>query len=84
MNLGWGAYPSFLGHRESRGCFRCHNRDMRDDAGRWISDDCTLCHSILANGANGPFTNLETPGKKDPLRFEKEYLKQEFLHSFYR
>ncbi len=84
MNLSWGAYPSLLGHRESKGCFRCHNRDMVDDSGRWIADDCTLCHSILANDAPEPFKNLETPGEKDPLRFEKEYLKQEFLHSFYQ
>lgn len=82
MNIGWGAYPSFLGHRETKGCFRCHNRDLVDESGRWIPDDCTLCHSILANDAPGPFKNLRTPGKKDPLRFEEEYLKQEFFHTF--
>jgi len=84
MNLGWGAYPSLLGHREAKGCFRCHNREMVDQSGRWIPDDCTLCHSILAMDAPEPFTNLDTPGEKDPLRFQKEYLKQEFLHSFYQ
>jgi len=82
MNLSWGTYPSLLGHRESRGCFRCHNRDMVDESGTWISDDCTLCHSILATDAPGPFKNLEIPGEKDPLRFEQEYLRQEFLRSF--
>ncbi len=84
MNLEWGTYPSFLGHRESKGCFRCHNRDLQDETGRWIPDDCTLCHSILAEDASGPFQNLETPGEKDPLRFKKEYLRQEFLHSLAR
>ncbi len=83
MNLTWGTYPSLLGHRESPGCFRCHNRDLVDEEGRWISDDCTLCHSILATGGGGPFENLETPGEKDPLRFEKEYLREEFLGSIH-
>ncbi len=84
MNLGWGTYPSFLGHRESKGCFRCHNRDLQDESGEWIPDDCTLCHSILAQDAPGPFENLKIPAEKDPLRFQKEYLRQEFLHSFYQ
>ena len=50
MNIDWGAYPSFLGHSDTPGCFRCHTRDLQDDEGHWISDDCTLCHSILAYG----------------------------------
>jgi len=82
MNLEWGSYPSLLGHRESTGCFRCHNRDMVDPSGQWITDDCTVCHSILAMDAPGAFKNLEKPGDKDPLRVQKEYLKEEFLHSF--
>ncbi len=82
MNLSWGTYPSLLGHRESRGCFRCHNRDLVDEGGRWIPDDCTLCHSILADEAANPFRNLGTPEAEDPLRFEQRYLREEFLHSY--
>jgi len=82
MNLTWGSYPSLLGHRESRGCFRCHNRHMVDSSGKWITDDCTVCHSILAMDSPGAFKNLEEPGEKDPLRLQKKYLKEEFLHSF--
>ncbi len=84
MNLSWGSYPSLLGHRESKGCFRCHNRDLVSEDGSWIPDDCTLCHSILADGARQPFQNLEKPSPEDPHRFEREYLRQEFMRSFHR
>ena len=81
MNIGWGAYPSFLGHSDTPGCFRCHNRDLQDAEGRWISDDCTLCHSILAYGESTPFAYLEPADEKAPNRPMHEYLRDEFLTS---
>ena len=82
MNIGWGAYPSLLGHTETAGCFRCHTRDLVDDDGAWISDDCTLCHSILANGDPEPFAYLEPADEHAPDRPMHEYLREEFLRSF--
>ncbi len=81
MNIEWGAYPSFLGHSDTPGCFRCHTRDLQDDQGRWISDDCTLCHSILAYGESTPFAYLEPAEEKAPNRPMHEYLRDEFLTS---
>lgn len=79
MKIGWGAYPSFIGHSDTPGCFRCHNRDLQDEEGLWISDDCTLCHSILAYDEPTAFAYLEAPGEKAPNRPMHTYLREEFL-----
>jgi hypothetical protein len=84
MEIGWGAYPSLLGHREAPGCFRCHARNLRDADGRWIDDGCTLCHSILADGHEEPFAYLGEPAEKAPDRAMHESLRSEFLGSFER
>lgn len=49
MNIKWGTYGNHIGHQradEGYGCFRCHNYEMKDDKGRGISQDCTLCHDM--------------------------------------
>jgi NapC/NirT cytochrome c family, N-terminal region len=81
MNVQWGAYPSHLGHRNNGGCFRCHNEDMVDAEGRRVSNDCTLCHSILSFDSDHPFQYL-LPGqeKGDPdykmhMDLQKEFLR---------
>ncbi len=81
MGVEWGSYPSFLGHRGSPGCFRCHSRDLKDEQGVWIPDECTLCHSILAYDENEPFAYLEPADEKAKNRPMHEYLRQEFLES---
>jgi len=48
MNIGWGTYPSHLGHENSPGCFRCHDDEHSTDDGETITQDCDNCHSILA------------------------------------
>lgn len=48
MNITWGTYPSFLGHEAAPGCFRCHDESHVAEGGRTISQDCNLCHSLLA------------------------------------
>jgi hypothetical protein len=84
MNIGWGAYPSFLGHTDTPGCFRCHTRDLQDSDGLWISDDCTLCHSILAYGEPTAFAYLDAADEKARNRPMHEYLREEFLRSIRR
>ena len=81
MRIEWGAYPSFLGHTDTPGCFRCHTRDLQDSEGVWISDDCTLCHSILAFDEDGPFAYLEPAPEKSRNRPMHIYLREEFLAS---
>jgi hypothetical protein len=54
MKIGWGTYPSFLGHDASPGCFRCHDGDHAAAGGEVISNDCTLCHTLLAQDEKDP------------------------------
>ncbi len=53
MKAKWSAYPNFMGHVESMGCYRCHNDNFVSHDGHVISKECTLCHSIKAQGPRG-------------------------------
>lgn len=48
MNVGWDTYPDHLGHERSPGCFRCHDGDHATAGGETISDDCEICHAVVA------------------------------------
>jgi len=48
MNVTWGTYPNHAGHRDSPGCFRCHDGEHAAADGEAISQDCDTCHSLLA------------------------------------
>jgi hypothetical protein len=48
MKIGWGTYPNHIGHENSPGCFRCHDEAHKSADGRTISQDCSLCHGLLA------------------------------------
>jgi nitrate/TMAO reductase-like tetraheme cytochrome c subunit len=48
MNIKWGTYPSHLGHTSSPGCFRCHDGEHEGPAGATITQDCEVCHTVLA------------------------------------
>ncbi len=79
MDVVWGSYPNHLGHRNSRGCFRCHNTNMVEESGERISMECTLCHSILAYESDVPFEFLRSSDEVDSTRQEiREYLHGEF------
>jgi len=52
LKASWAAHPNNLGHRDSAGCFRCHNDEMNSDDGESLFVDCQTCHIILAVGEN--------------------------------
>lgn len=54
MKIGWGTYPTFLGHDQAPGCFRCHDGEHKDASGKEISQDCGLCHTLLAVEEESP------------------------------
>jgi hypothetical protein len=82
MNITWGTYASHIGHTGSTGCFRCHNSNMVDNNGNTISEDCTLCHSLLSNQEETPFKYLTEPDTSD-INFEMyKYLRDEFFESY--
>jgi nitrate/TMAO reductase-like tetraheme cytochrome c subunit len=51
MNVSWGSYANNVGHSDPGpssfpGCFRCHDDSHKTRAGKVISQDCGLCHTI--------------------------------------
>lgn len=61
MKIGWGTYPSHLGHRTTtEGCFRCHDDEHatkpegKDAKKKVIGQDCDTCHDVLADGEEKP------------------------------
>ena len=54
MNVWWDTYPNHIGHEQSDGCARCHNRRMRTADREQIGDDCDTCHLVLAEEEENP------------------------------
>jgi formate-dependent nitrite reductase cytochrome c552 subunit len=54
MKITWGTYASKIGHEESDGCFRCHDDEHKTADGKTISQDCDLCHAVLAQEEQNP------------------------------
>jgi len=57
MGIAWGTYGNQIGHRDMStevGCFRCHDEEHKTTEGEAISQDCTTCHSVLAEREKDP------------------------------
>jgi len=54
MKVWWNTYPEHIGHQSSDGCFRCHGRRLRTENRETISNDCELCHTVLAQEESDP------------------------------
>jgi hypothetical protein len=54
MRITWNTYANFAGHRDGTGCFRCHNEMLVQEDGRPISQDCRICHIVLAQEEENP------------------------------
>ncbi|MCD6596674.1 MAG: cytochrome c3 family protein, partial [Bacteroidales bacterium] len=67
-------------HLEFNGCFRCHNDQHKSKEGRFISMDCNLCHTIIAQGVPDTLqvtnynSSLEFVHPNDPYQDWKEML----------
>jgi len=46
QKLDWTSHPDNVGHRDSAGCFRCHDGKHLTASGESIRLECNLCHSI--------------------------------------
>jgi len=46
QELNWQTHPNNIGHRDSPGCFRCHDGEHFNAAGEAVRLECNLCHSI--------------------------------------
>jgi len=46
QNSDWTTHPNNIGHKDTPGCFRCHDGKHLDDQKKAIRLECNLCHSI--------------------------------------
>mgnify|MGYP001501836362 CR=1 FL=1 len=53
MKVSWREFPEQIGHMYSPGCFRCHDGKHKSSNGKVISNDCNICHTILAQSFEG-------------------------------
>jgi hypothetical protein len=66
MKASWKVYPDNIGHKDWPGCFRCHDGlHKTSDGGRSIkANDCTACHTILAQGNGAELDQMTPKGQK--------------------
>jgi nitrate/TMAO reductase-like tetraheme cytochrome c subunit len=64
MRADWRSYPDNLNHKDSAGCFRCHDGLHKSGDGKTKiqSSDCNSCHTILAQGNAEQMTKLNPKG----------------------
>jgi hypothetical protein len=48
MKVTWGTHPNNIGHSSYPGCFRCHDGDHVTHDGTTLTQDCSVCHNLLA------------------------------------
>jgi hypothetical protein len=53
MNVSWRVYPENDQHRDSRGCFRCHDGNHESADRKVVTHECSSCHAILMQGTPG-------------------------------
>jgi nitrate reductase cytochrome c-type subunit len=53
--FSWKSFPNHVGHKDTPGCFRCHDGKHFNEKGEAIRLQCTLCHNL-------PQAMLETGG----------------------
>jgi hypothetical protein len=54
MNVTWNTYPDHIGHKQSPGCFRCHDKKHVTADGEKIEKTCTTCHNVVAEDEAEP------------------------------
>jgi hypothetical protein len=54
MKVWWNTYPNHIGHEESPGCYRCHDKKMRTSERVEITSECDACHTVLADREENP------------------------------
>ena len=57
QKLDWQTHPDNTGHRDSPGCFRCHDGKHISASGETIRMECNLCHSVPANADPSQFVS---------------------------
>ncbi|UCD63909.1 MAG: NapC/NirT family cytochrome c [Candidatus Zixiibacteriota bacterium] len=59
MKTDYRVRENNLSHFVNDGCFRCHNWSMETDDGKGVSNDCSTCHLIVAQGPSETVSELQ-------------------------
>jgi len=65
MKVTWNTYPNHLGHKQSPGCFRCHDKKHKTADGEKIPKNCDMCHTVLADGEKDPAILRQLSGEEE-------------------
>ncbi|MCX6875485.1 MAG: NapC/NirT family cytochrome c [Verrucomicrobia bacterium] len=64
MKADWRVHPDHIGHKDTPGCFRCHDgKHLASDGKSSIKgSDCNACHLIVAQGAGKDLEKINPQG----------------------
>ena len=54
LGVTWGTYKNNLGHTDYPGCFRCHDGAHTASNAKTITQDCGVCHEMVAVSEASP------------------------------
>ena len=76
MGVSWKTYPTNIGHRNSAGCFRCHDGRHVSADGKVLTHECKACHTEPKRGPLGGMGDINTVTEKDwhPWQLPQKYL----------
>jgi hypothetical protein len=66
MKVTWDTYPNHIGHKQSPGCFRCHDKKHATGDGEKIAKKCDTCHALLAEEEEDPAILYQMAGEEPP------------------
>jgi hypothetical protein len=66
MKVTWNTYPNHIGHKQSPGCFRCHDKKHATADGEKIAKKCDTCHNLLAEEEQDPAILYQLEGEEPP------------------
>ncbi len=58
QNSDWTSHPNNIGHKNSPGCFRCHDGQHFNPEQEAIRLECNLCHAIPVVSEQGEYQTL--------------------------
>ncbi len=67
QNSDWTSHPNNIGHKNTPGCFRCHDGKHLNKQGEAIRLECNICHSIpVVAGPLDFVSNIEISRGPEP------------------
>ena len=67
MKVDWKTHPNNIGHYYFQGCFRCHDGDHVSSAGKVVSNDCNICHTVLDQNNKGVHVAVKDGAYRHPV-----------------